>query len=89
MCSTTILEFTSTLHGANIFRNYFFMVRRMVVQPSLLARLATVSVLQRAVNRQPAFRSGNSKGKSAPPLAFFNFSYLFENVQKTSPFFNF
>jgi ABC-type microcin C transport system permease subunit YejB len=31
-----------------IFRNYFFMVRRMVVQLSLLGRLATVSVLLEA-----------------------------------------
>ena len=34
------------------------MVKSICVQPPLLARLATVSVLQqRAVNRQPGFRS--------------------------------
>ena len=48
MCSTTIIEFTSTSIAADIFRNYFFMARRMCVQPSLLARLATVSVLLEA-----------------------------------------
>ena len=45
MCSKTILEFTSTFIAADIFKNYFFMARRTCVQPPLLARLATVSVL--------------------------------------------
>ena len=44
MYFTTILELQSTLHGAMIFRNNFFMVKSTVVQPPLLARLATVSV---------------------------------------------
>ena len=58
MSSTTIIEFTSTFIAADIFKNYFFMVRRMCVQPPLLVRSATVSVLCRnpAVNRQPGFR---------------------------------
>ena len=46
MCFKTILEFTSTFIAADIFKNYFFMARRTCVQPSLLARLATASVLE-------------------------------------------
>ena len=45
MCFTTILEFPSTFIAAGIFRNYFFMGRRTCVQPPLLARLATVTLL--------------------------------------------
>ena len=43
-----------------IFRNYFFMARRMCVQPSLLVRLAT------ATSGKPStkFPLGNSKGRS-------------------------
>jgi hypothetical protein len=52
------------------------MARRMCVQPPLLARLATVYVLlQRAVNRQPGYRSGNSEGSSTSPLLFFIFHF--------------
>jgi hypothetical protein len=64
MFSTTIMEIHKHFREAMIFKNYFFMVKSTVVQPPLLARLATVSVWQRAVNRQPGYRSGNSKGKS-------------------------
>ena len=46
MCSETILEFTSTFIAADIFKNYFSMVNSICVQPPLLARLATVSVLE-------------------------------------------
>jgi hypothetical protein len=35
---------------------------------------------QRAVNRQPGYRSGNSKGSSASPLSFF----IFQHFQKCS-----
>ena len=45
MCSTAIIVIPTHFQKAMIIRNYFFMVRRMCVQPSLLARLATVSVL--------------------------------------------
>ena len=57
MCPTTILGFTSTFIAAEIFKNYFFMVKSTVVQPTLLAHLATVLVWQRAVNRQPGSHS--------------------------------
>ena len=62
MCSTTIIEFTSTFTAAGISKNYFFMAKSTVVQPPLLARFATVSVLCRnpAVNRQPGFRREDS-----------------------------
>ena len=60
----TIMEIHTHFQEAMIFRNYFFMAKSTVVQPPLLVRLATVSVWQRAVNRQPGFRSGNSKGRS-------------------------
>ena len=63
MCSKTIIAFPSTFIAAEIFKNYFFMVEFIVVRWSLLARLATVLVWQRAVNRQPGFRSGNSNGR--------------------------
>ena len=55
------------------------MVRRMVVQPPLLPRLATVSVLQRAVDRQPGSRA-RTRRAGAFPLTF-----LFKN-QKISIF---
>ena len=45
MCFKTILEFTNTFIAADIFKNYFFVVKSTVVQPPLLARLATVLVL--------------------------------------------
>jgi len=44
MFSTTIMEIPKHFQEAMIFRNYFFMVKSTVVQPPLLARLATVSV---------------------------------------------
>ena len=45
MCSTTIIVIHTHFQNAMILKNYFFMARRMCVQPSLLARLATVLVL--------------------------------------------
>ena len=70
MCFTTIIVIHTHFQKATIFRNYFFMVKSICVQPPLLARLATVSVWQRAVNRQPSFRSGNSKGRSPSSYHF-------------------
>ena len=53
----TISIINKHFQGAMIFKNYFFMVKSTVVQPPLLARLATVSVhVEPAVNRQPGFR---------------------------------
>jgi len=47
------------------------MVKCICVRGSLLLLLATVLVLwQRAVNRQPGYRSGNSKGRSPTALIF-------------------
>ena len=66
-----------------IFKNYFCMVKSICVQPPLLARLATASILlQRAVNRQPGYRSGNSKGRSPISLSFFIFCGFFKNFKK-------
>ena len=48
MFFTTIMEIHTHFQEAMIFRNYFFMAWRMCVQPSLLARLATVLVLCQA-----------------------------------------
>ena len=66
MFSSTIIVIPKHFQNTMTFRNFFFMARRMCVQPSLLARLATVSVLlfswrgiscpvEPAVNRQPGF----------------------------------
>ena len=41
-------------------KNIIFMVKTTGVRGPTLARLAMVLVWQRAVNRQPGFRSGNS-----------------------------
>ena len=46
MCSKTIMSFTSTLLAVDIFKNYVCMVEFTAVRWSLLARLATVSVLE-------------------------------------------
>ena len=45
MFFTIIMIIHKHFQEAMIFRNYFFMVKSTVVQPPLLARLATVSVL--------------------------------------------
>jgi hypothetical protein len=45
MFFTTIIVIHKHFHEAMIFRNYFFMVKSICVQPPLLARLATVLVL--------------------------------------------
>ena len=68
-----------------IFRNHFFMVKCICVRAPSLPRLATVLVWQRAVNRQPGYRSGNSKGRR-PAASIFQ---KFWNFQKITPFFNF
>ena len=53
---------------------------------ALLARLATVLVWQRAVSRQPSFRSGNSKGRSP---SRYHFSENLKFSKTISLFFNF
>ena len=68
------------------FQNYFFMVEFIVVRHSLLARLAAVSVWQRAVNRQPGYRSGNSKGRRP---SRHHFQKIWNFQKKLSSFFNF
>ena len=83
MFFTTISMIQKHFQKAMGFRNYFFMVKSTVVQPPLLARLATALVWQRAVNRQPSFRSGNSKGRSPHPAI--NFAY-FSDFLKISSF---
>ena len=45
MCFKTIMSFTSTFIAADISKNYFVVVEFTAVRWSLLARLATVSVL--------------------------------------------
>ena len=56
----TITAFTRPLVDSYFFKNYFFMVEFTAVRWSLLARLATVLVWQRAVNRQPSFHREDS-----------------------------
>ena len=75
------MEIPKHFQEAMIFKNYFFMVKSICVQPPLLARLASVSVWQRAVNRQPGYHSGNSKGRS-PPAYIFQFSDFLKNFEK-------
>ena len=58
---------SQALSKAMIFRNYFFMARRTVVQPSLLAGLATVSVLL-----------FSSRGISCPSSYCFGITLLLE-----------
>ena len=65
----TILGFTITFSGANIFKNYFCMVQFIVVRWSILARLATVLVWEREVNCQPGFRSGTRRAGDMGPLS--------------------
>ena len=48
MLSTTIIVIPKHFQEAMIFENYFFIVKNTVVQPPLLARLATVLVLLEA-----------------------------------------
>ena len=82
----TIMIIHKDFKNAMTFRNHFFMVKSICVQPPVLACLATVSVLwQRAVNREPGYRSGNSKGRSPPTIIF----QEIRNFQKISSFFNF
>ena len=70
MCFTTIIEIHKHFQSTITSRNHFFMVKSICVQPPLLARLATVLVWQRAVNRQPGYCSGNSKSRSPPAIIF-------------------
>ena len=60
------------------------MIKSICVQPPLPARSATVLVWQRAVNRQPGYRSGNSKGRS---LSCYYFPENFKFSKKNSPHF--
>ena len=50
-----------------IFRNYFFMARRMCVQPPLLARLAAVSVLEAGGKPSTWFPPGRLVEPTSPP----------------------
>jgi hypothetical protein len=77
MCSTTILEFTSTFIAADIFKNYFFMVKSICVQPPLLARLATVSVLLFSCRRITCPSSYySSLGEEFPALRVTQISHI-------------
>ena len=67
MCSKTIIVIPKHFQNAMIFKNDFFMVKSTVVQP-LLARLATVLVWQRAVNRQPGSRARTRRAGAPEPL---------------------
>ena len=67
MCSTTIMSFTSTFIAADIFKNYFFMVEFTVVRWSLLARLATVSVLEAGGKPSTCFPPGELVEPTSPP----------------------
>ena len=86
MFSTTIMDIPKHFQRQMISKNHFFVVKSTIVQPPLLTRLATVSVLwQRAVNRQPGFRSGNSKSRSPSRSHFPEIL----KIWKISSFFNF
>ena len=67
MCSTTFVVIHEHFQGAMIFRNYFFMARRTCVQLSLLARLATVSVLEAGGKPSTWFPPGGLVEPTAPP----------------------
>ena len=67
MCFKTILEFPSTCIAADIFENYFSMVKSTVVQPPLLARLATVSVLEAGGKPSTWFPPGGLVEPTTPP----------------------
>ena len=58
--SKTIIGPPRQLFDDNVFQNNIFMVMCIYVRGPTLARLATVLVWQRAVNRQPGSRSDNS-----------------------------
>ena len=60
MLSKTIIGPPRQLFDDNVCQTNFFMVESTGVRGSTLARLATVLVWQRAVNRQPGSRSDNS-----------------------------
>ena len=79
MCFKTILEFPSTFIAANIFKNYFFMVRRMCVQSSLLARLA----METSGKPSTWFPLGELEGQEPILLSF---PHL--NLQICQPFFD-
>ena len=73
MFSTTIMEIPKHFQEAMIFRNYFFMVKSTVVQPPLLARLATVSVWQSSGKPSTKFPLGELEGLELPPAVIFHF----------------
>ena len=67
MFFTTIMIIPKHSQKAMIFRNYFFMARRTVVQPPLLARLATVSVLEAGGKPSTWFPPGGLVEPTSPP----------------------
>ena len=78
MLSKIIIGLPRTLVDGFFCQNNFFMVESTGVRGPTLARLATVSVWQRAVNRQPRSRSNNSWSRSASLDGIIKFSENFE-----------
>ena len=77
MSFTTIIEFTSTLHGAITLKNLFSRVKSIVVRAPALARLSSILVWQPvsgAVNWEPGYHSENSNGRSL-------FAYIFQKSE--------
>jgi hypothetical protein len=62
------MSFPSTFIAADIFKNYFSMVKSTVVQPPLLPRLATVSVLLFSWRGISCPSSYSSLGEKSPAL---------------------
>ena len=78
-----VLHKTPWIHEHSSWgKNCFFIARCMCVQPHLLSRFA----MKRAVNRQPGYRSGNSKGKSPPHCHFQIFFWVVLKFQKKNFF---
>ena len=79
MFSTTIIVIPRHFQEAMIFRNHFFMVKSIVVQPPLLARFAM------ATSGKPStkFPLGELEGQEPLPLSF---SRKFENFKKSHNF---
>ena len=73
-----LMEIPKHICGGNISEFMFHLGKCICVRWPLLFLFPRVLVLwQRAVNRQPSFRSGNSKGRSPSRYQFLIFSDFF------------
>ena len=67
MFFTTFMIIPKHFQGAMIFKNYVFIVKSTAVQPTLLARLATVSVLEAGGKPSTWFPPGGLVEPTSPP----------------------